>query len=97
MSKALEEPVLDPQVSLGNGYSESKWVSENIVLRAAKAVSQLQTTIVRPGQVSGAPNGAWDINHWVSSIIVSGPVVKCLPMLDGVSRRFRFWCLPCLG
>jgi thioester reductase-like protein len=86
---ALEKPVLDPRVSLGNGYSESKWVSENIVLRAVQAVPDFQTTIVRPGQISGAPNGAWDINHWVSAIVVSGPVLKCLPVLEGVSWSLR--------
>jgi thioester reductase-like protein len=61
-------------------------VCENIVLRAAQAVPELQTTILRPGQISGAPNGAWDINHWVSAMVVSGPVVKCLPMMEGVSH-----------
>jgi thioester reductase-like protein len=79
-----ELPTEDPTIAISTGYSESKWVNETILLRAAQAVPGLDISIVRIGQIAGSRNGAWDIAQWPPSVMVSGPVLGCLPMLDGV-------------
>jgi thioester reductase-like protein len=83
----IEQAMADPAVAIGNGYSESKWVAERILVTASAAVPMLKTTSVRIGQLSGALNGAWNPNEWLPAIIRSGPVLRCLPQLKGVRLR----------
>jgi thioester reductase-like protein len=84
---AAEAPLPDPRMAVGSGYGESKWVCETILIRAAKTAQDLPYTIVRPGQISGSPNGAWDVGHWAPAIIVAGPIVQALPRVKGVGLR----------
>lgn len=68
---------------MGNGYAESKWVSEAIITRAAQQ-TPLRPIIVRLGQLTGDTNGLWNEREWFPSMVKSALVVKCLPNIDGV-------------
>jgi thioester reductase-like protein len=78
-----ESPITDPHVAMGNGYAESKWVSEAILARAAQQ-TPLRPIIVRLGQLTGDINGLWNEREWFPSMVKSALVVKCLPNIDGV-------------
>ncbi|KIJ41469.1 hypothetical protein M422DRAFT_229549 [Sphaerobolus stellatus SS14] len=84
VSKA-QEPLLEEHVtadiSAGNGYAESKWVSEQILLKASE-LTPVKTLSVRLGQLSGGLNGAWNIKEWLPSMIQSARAVKCIPADD---------------
>ncbi|KAI0068531.1 hypothetical protein BV25DRAFT_1817381 [Artomyces pyxidatus] len=68
----------EPDVSVGTGYSESKWVAES-VLAIARSRTALQPTIVRLGQLTGGVNGSWKTTEWVPAIISSSVALGCLP------------------
>ncbi|KAH9955362.1 acetyl-CoA synthetase-like protein [Russula dissimulans] len=78
----LEEVLSNPQVALGTGYSESKWVAERILDAAAERTA-LRPVVVRLGQVCGDGNGAWNEKEWFPSLIKSALTLGCLPSLDG--------------
>ncbi|KAF7378113.1 Acetyl-CoA synthetase-like protein [Mycena sanguinolenta] len=70
-----EELQLDASVALGNGYGESKYVSERIL-----AVSGLEGTSFRIGQICGsASNGAWSTTDWVPAIVKSSIALGGFP------------------
>lgn len=72
------------QVSDMSGYAQSKWVSEQIIYRAAETMS-LPASVIRVGQISGGPSGAWHPDQWLPAIIKSALFIDCLPDGDGVS------------
>lgn len=65
------------------GYSESKWVGEQILNAAAKATA-LRPVIVRVEQLCGGGNGAWNKSELMPSIICSAGLVGCLPRINKV-------------
>ncbi|KAJ6457244.1 putative aminoadipate reductase [Mycena sanguinolenta] len=70
-----EELQLDASVAIGNGYGESKYVSERIL-----AASGVEATSFRIGQISGsASNGAWSITDWVPAIVKSSIALGNFP------------------
>ncbi|KAJ6578491.1 acetyl-CoA synthetase-like protein [Mycena capillaripes] len=70
-----EELQLDASVALGNGYGESKYVSERIL-----AASHLEATSFRIGQVCGSKsNGAWSTTDWVPTIVKSSIALGNFP------------------
>ncbi|KAJ7888517.1 hypothetical protein B0H13DRAFT_2341919 [Mycena leptocephala] len=70
-----EELQLDADVAVGNGYGESKYVSEWIL-----AVSGLEATSSRIGQVSGSSsNGPWSTTDWVPAIVKSSIAMGSFP------------------
>ncbi|KLO07028.1 acetyl-CoA synthetase-like protein [Schizopora paradoxa] len=76
-----EDPV-NAKCAVGTGYSESKWVCEEI-LSIATAESALQPITVRVGQLCGAStNGFWNPKEWVPSLFKSSALIGCLPKLD---------------
>ncbi|KAF4571529.1 putative PKS/NRPS-like protein biosynthetic cluster [Pleurotus pulmonarius] len=77
-----EEPVLDSSVSVGTGYSESKWVAESM-LRSIAQRSTLQPTIVRVGQLCGGQNGRWKASEWFPAIVCGSQAIGSLPILHG--------------
>ena len=81
---ALEEPITDPSICVGPGYSESKWIAEGILL-AAREKAGLKTVAARLGQVCGGYNGYWNEREWFPAVVKSALHVKCLPSLEGVS------------
>lgn len=81
---ALEEDLPRPDSALGIGYSESKWVSEQILKNAYEKTS-LSTTIVRCGQLTGGPSGAWNSHEWFPSLVKSSIKLGNFPLIKGVS------------
>ncbi|KAF8154567.1 hypothetical protein B0H34DRAFT_661311 [Crassisporium funariophilum] len=76
-----EEVVTDPRFAVGNGYGESKYVSERILSQ-----SGVQTTSFRIGQICGGiPNGAWAITDWVPILVQSSIHLNALPSAIGVN------------
>ncbi|KAF9561175.1 NAD(P)-binding protein [Agrocybe pediades] len=79
---SLTESPIAPEVSAGNGYTESKWIAEE-VLRVASSQTTLNSVIVRVGQVcGGGPNGYWNTAEWFPAIVQSGPVLGCIATDD---------------
>ena len=74
----------NPEVAVGQGYAESKWIVERI-LDAASERTSLRPVVVRLGQVCGEGNGTWNEKEWFPSVVKSGLKLNCLPRLDGVS------------
>ncbi len=81
---APEEPIKDPAIAVGWGYSESKWVAENILLAASEKAG-LHVNIVRVGQLCGSKNGHWNEKEALPAIVKTATVVHCLPDMPGVS------------
>jgi thioester reductase-like protein len=81
---ALPERFVEPEFSVGSGYSESKWVAERM-LELATLESPLRPTVVRMAQIAGGMNGYWKAEEWVPSIVESAMVVNCLPTMEPVS------------
>ncbi|KAF9465931.1 hypothetical protein BDZ94DRAFT_1158916 [Collybia nuda] len=80
---APETSITYPDVAIGSGYPESKWVAER-VLTLARERTAVSPIIVRIGQLSGGRNGSWNPFEWVPSIVRSGQVLGCLPHAPGV-------------
>ncbi|KAH7886572.1 acetyl-CoA synthetase-like protein [Phlebopus sp. FC_14] len=78
-----EEFVTDAAVAAGQGYTESKWVSEGI-LGVASERTALRPVVVRIGQLCGTPSGAWNASDWFPLLIKSGIALAALPDLRGV-------------
>ncbi|KAI0313071.1 acetyl-CoA synthetase-like protein [Amylostereum chailletii] len=75
---ALEGPH-DPQVAVGTGYGESKWVAEQLLLKA-REVASLRATVVRVGQLSGDTQmGGWNKKEWVPALVSLGIFLGALP------------------
>ncbi|KAH8110846.1 acetyl-CoA synthetase-like protein [Phellopilus nigrolimitatus] len=78
-----EEPLATPDTAIGTGYAESKWVSEHI-LQVATEKTPLSATVVRCGQMTGGPSGAWNTHEWFPSLIKSSIALGMLPDANGV-------------
>ncbi|KAF9018354.1 acetyl-CoA synthetase-like protein [Hymenopellis radicata] len=76
----LEEPV-QSDFALGNGYSESKWVAEEILTSVASQTT-LRPLIVRVGQVCGGRNGFWNSKEWFPSMVQSALKLGAFPCDD---------------
>ncbi|KAF8878948.1 putative aminoadipate reductase [Infundibulicybe gibba] len=75
-----EEVVYDAGVAVGNGYGESKYISERLLVE-----SGLQATSFRIGQISGGlPNGAWATTDWIPILVKSSLALGALPSAAGV-------------
>ncbi|KZT22888.1 acetyl-CoA synthetase-like protein [Neolentinus lepideus HHB14362 ss-1] len=79
-----EESNLPLDVAVGAGYGESKFVSEQLLVKAAER--GMQTSSLRIGQVAGGkPDGSWATTDWVPSFVKSSRSLGCLPDAQGVS------------
>ncbi|PBK78299.1 acetyl-CoA synthetase-like protein [Armillaria solidipes] len=70
----LESPIA-PEMALGTGYGESKWVSEELL----RTTASLRYLVIRVGQLSGAANGNWNVNEWLPAMVQSATKLGCLP------------------
>jgi len=75
---SLAERPVAAEVTTGTGYTESKWVAEQILIQCANQ-TPLKPFIVRVGQLCGGPNGSWNTKEWLPSIIHSSCVLGLLP------------------
>lgn len=75
-----EEPVENPDVTLAQGYAESKHVSERICLAASRHAG-VPTTILRVGQVGGPrlEKGSWNRTDWLPTIIATSKTTGGIP------------------
>ncbi|TFK49392.1 hypothetical protein OE88DRAFT_1662947 [Heliocybe sulcata] len=78
-SPISESAVPDPKVSLGSGYSESKWVSERLLDIAMEKVPGFTATTVRVHQLTGGLNGAWKPSEWFPAMVSASLALKCFP------------------
>ncbi|KAH9077806.1 acetyl-CoA synthetase-like protein [Lactarius deliciosus] len=78
----VEEVLSNPEVAVGTGYSESKWVAERILDAAAERTA-LRPVVVRLGQVCGDGSGTWNESEWFPSLLKSAITLGCLPSVDG--------------
>ncbi|KAJ3884931.1 male sterility protein-domain-containing protein [Lentinula edodes] len=72
------EASIPPEFALSNGYTQSKWVSEQI-LDAAHRNSGLKYLNIRVGQLTGAINGAWNVKEWFPSMIQASKILGYIP------------------
>ncbi|KAL0580015.1 hypothetical protein V5O48_002018 [Marasmius crinis-equi] len=78
--KFLEQPI-PAHYALGYGYSESKWVGEQIVLNAR--ANGLPTQSIRVGHLCGfKTNGSWSKWEWPTAMINSAKWLRCIPTFD---------------
>ncbi|KAG2005480.1 CurK protein [Coprinopsis cinerea AmutBmut pab1-1] len=77
----LEESI-PPQVAVGMGYSESKWVAEEILLEAVRAAN-LPALIVRVGQLTSSNGNIWKVGEWFPTLVQGSVLLGCLPQLVG--------------
>jgi thioester reductase-like protein len=78
------ETFVEPELSLGSGFAQGKWVAERIFELAAEE-TPLRPIVVRMTQTAGGENGYWKVDEWMPSIVESSMFVKCLPTLESVS------------
>ncbi|KAF9459676.1 hypothetical protein BDZ94DRAFT_1284298 [Collybia nuda] len=86
-STTPEGPVTDPGVTMGSGYSDSKWVTERVL--DAAAGYGFSPIVIRPGQLCGGIGGAWKTNEWFPALVRSGQILGYLPDISGVVSWFR--------
>ncbi|OBZ74288.1 L-aminoadipate-semialdehyde dehydrogenase large subunit [Grifola frondosa] len=80
--RTAEDPVVDAGLAVGTGYSESKWVAEQLFGRVAQETG-LRTTVIRVGQLSGDTRiGGWSPSEWVPALVSAGQVLGCIPARD---------------
>ncbi|KAI8996240.1 acetyl-CoA synthetase-like protein [Trametes punicea] len=74
---------LGPELAIGTGYGESKWVTEQIFHRAAQD-TEVKAIVVRAGQLSGDTRlGGWSKTEWVPAMVRMGQLMGCLPAGEG--------------
>ncbi|KAL0578153.1 hypothetical protein V5O48_003858 [Marasmius crinis-equi] len=72
------EELVSADAALGSGYSESKWVAEQVIARASKSAG-LRGSIIRVGQLTGGRNGYWTAKEWVPSLVHASTALKKIP------------------
>ncbi|GJE99007.1 acetyl-CoA synthetase-like protein [Phanerochaete sordida] len=77
-----EEILTNPEIALGTGYGASKFITENLLAKAAE--NGLESTILRIGQTCGPKwTGAWGTTEWVPILVKTSIVLGMLPDLQG--------------
>ena len=82
---------MDPRVAVGEGYSESKWIAEQL-MQVASERNLVRGVVVRIGQQTGGKNGAWKHTEWFPAIVAASAAMGCLPEGQGVSLFSRKPC-----
>jgi thioester reductase-like protein len=88
---ATAETFVEPELSLGAGYSQAKWVAERI-LELAASETPLRPVVVRTTLIAGGLNGYWKADEWMPSIVESAMFVKCLPAMESVRSLADLFC-----
>ncbi|PSN60615.1 hypothetical protein BS50DRAFT_655177 [Corynespora cassiicola Philippines] len=84
-SEELPERILhEPSSASPLGYSRSKWVAEQICLRAHERTSlRGRVSVIRVGQLSGdSRSGVWNTKEAYPMMLSTAKLVGCLPDLD---------------
>ncbi|MCD7866143.1 MAG: thioester reductase domain-containing protein [Clostridiales bacterium] len=75
--RMTEDAELNTWRGFSLSYSETKWVSEKIIHIAEKR--GLKAAIYRPGDITGAANGIWELEDMVSRLMVCAIQMKAVP------------------
>ncbi|ETS86536.1 hypothetical protein PFICI_00364 [Pestalotiopsis fici W106-1] len=73
----------DSLCTLGLGYAKAKLVCEKMIERAASEFPEIEASLARLGQISGASNGYWNANEHFVAVCASSAKVKKFPKLSG--------------
>ena len=87
--KTPEKPVTSDTAPGPNGYSQSKYVAEQIIDHAAQTVTSGPSfAFARVGQIAGAAShsGIWNKAEWFPSMIVSSVQIGAIP--DSIGSTF---------
>jgi nucleoside-diphosphate-sugar epimerase len=86
-----ELPLADPETALPMGYSEAKWVCENVMESAYDLLrSEINPMIVRIGQLSGSQKtGYWSSKEHIAALVKASETLGRMPVLEGVCPTFR--------
>ncbi|KAH6912217.1 hypothetical protein BKA70DRAFT_1535515 [Coprinopsis sp. MPI-PUGE-AT-0042] len=76
-AQVKEQPV-EPEIAVGLGYTEAKWVSESILLQALRTTG-LRTVIVRVGQLTGSGESGWKTSEWFPQMVRGSTLMGGLP------------------
>ena len=76
---------LDPASAIGTGYSEAKWVAEQILYYAADKAN-IPVSVVRLGQLCGDNSGHWNEREWFPAMVKSALFTRCLPDIRDVRK-----------
>ncbi len=87
VQRMMEDAPLNNGRGFVLAYSETKWVSEKLVGIAEKR--GLRAAVYRPGDITGAANGIWDVNDMISRMIVSTVQMRAIPL-----AAYRFHMTP---
>ncbi|OSD00953.1 acetyl-CoA synthetase-like protein [Trametes coccinea BRFM310] len=87
---APEAPLDDLVPSFTTGYSESKWITEQVLQNAAKQRG-VRMVVVRLGQVCGDRVGHWNEKEWFPALVKSAQFQLCLPDAGGASHINVTW------
>lgn len=80
-----EIPIDDPKDVIGSGYGESKWVTEQVLLRATHQTG-VRVNVIRVGQLCGnSAHGGWNEKEWVPAMVKWSQMLGAVPDRDGVS------------
>ena len=96
-----ERIIDDDSVSLPLGYAQSKYISEQVLGRAAE-IAGIPATICRVGQVSGtiSPLGKcrpWNKREWLPSLIASSKYLGKIPNTLGPNENIDWIPIDVLG
>ncbi|MCD7981752.1 MAG: thioester reductase domain-containing protein [Clostridiales bacterium] len=75
--RMMEDDELNTWRGFSLSYSETKWVSEKLIGIARER--GLMAAVYRPGDITGAANGIWEMEDMVSRLMVSTIQMKAVP------------------
>ncbi|KAM3084741.1 hypothetical protein ACMFMG_003198 [Clarireedia jacksonii] len=76
-----ETAIKDVSASLPMGYSESKFVAENLLSYASHKLPHIPISIARVGQIAGpvTTSGVWSKHEWFPSLVLSSLHLGVIP------------------
>ncbi|TGO22102.1 hypothetical protein BPAE_0182g00090 [Botrytis paeoniae] len=76
-----ENVITDITASLPVGYSESKFIAENLLAYAADKFPHVSISIARVGQIAGpvSTTGTWNKHEWFPSLVLSSIHLGIIP------------------
>ncbi|KAF7872907.1 uncharacterized protein EAF02_008978 [Botrytis sinoallii] len=89
-----ESVITDTSASLPMGYSESKFIAENLLAYAADKFPHVSISIARVGQIAGpvSTTGIWNKHEWFPSLVLSSIHLGIIPeSLDSTDRSEVDW------
>lgn len=72
----------DPSEASSLGYSQSKWIAENICAAANTPAGSRRVAIIRVGQLCGNETGAWNTREAYPLMLSTAQIIECLPDLS---------------